>query len=52
MSQEAAQRLMGLGLRQPVQIKRGVDRGAPACKLALEPPFDWRERRRGFRRLA
>jgi hypothetical protein len=35
-----------------MQIKRGVDHGAPTPKLALEPPFDWREWRRGSRRLA
>ena len=47
MAQEAAQRLMRLGLRQSMQIERGVDLGAPARKVALEPPFDRRERRRG-----
>ena len=30
MAQEATQSLMRLGLGQPVQIERGVDRGAPA----------------------
>ena len=44
---EAAQSLMRLGLGQPMQIERGVDRAAPARQLALEPPFDRGERRRG-----
>ena len=47
MAQEPAQRLMRLGLGQPMQIERGVDRGASAREFTLEPPFDWRERRRG-----
>jgi hypothetical protein len=46
MAQEAAQSLMRLGLGQPMQIERRVDRGASALKLTLEPPFDRRERRR------
>ena len=45
MAQEAAQSLMRLGLGQPVQIERGVDRGAPARNFTFDPPFDWRERR-------
>ena len=47
MPKEAAQRLMRLGLGQPMQIERRVDRRAPARKFTLEPPFDRRERRRG-----
>ena len=47
MAKEAAQRLMRLGLGQPMQIERRVDRGASARKFTLEPPFDRRERRRG-----
>ena len=47
MAQEAAQSLMRLGLGQPMQIERSVDRGASARKLTLEPPFDRRERRGG-----
>ena len=47
MAKKAAQSLMRLGLGQPVQIERPVDRGASARKVTLEPPFDRRERRRG-----
>ena len=47
MAQEPAERLMRLGLGQPMQIERGVDRGASAREFTLEPPFDRRERRRG-----
>ena len=47
MAQEAAQGLMRLGLVHPVQVDRAVDLGAPARELALQPPLDRRERRRG-----
>ena len=47
MAQEAAQSLMRLGLGQPMQIERRVDRGASARQFALESPFDRRERRGG-----
>ena len=44
MAQEAAQRLMGLGLVHAVQVERAVDRAAAARELALQPPLDRRER--------
>ena len=47
VAEEAAQRLMSFGLGQPMQIERPIDRSASARKVALEPPFDRRERRRG-----
>src|SRR5271154_1295511 len=46
MAQEPAQRLVRLGLGEPMQVERGVDGAAPAGELALEPTFDRRERRR------
>src|SRR5271165_288237 len=50
MAQEAAQRLMRFGLVHAMQVDRIVDLAAPARELALQPPFDRREGRRGWLR--
>ena len=44
MAEEAAQRLMRLGLVHTMQVERAVDRPAAARELALQPPFERRER--------
>ncbi len=46
MAQEAAQRLVRLGLVHAVQVERAVDRAASAGELAFQPPLERRERQR------
>jgi hypothetical protein len=47
VAQAPAQGLMRLGLGEPMQVERSVDRAPPAGEIALEAPFDRRERQRG-----